>query len=573
MARTKKRFNAIGRERKSDEKTGGILQDRKAPDAWRTGLYARISADSDPDRKNSIESQLQILHTWFDGRKEFQIVREYVDRGFSGTSFHRPAFEEMMDDIRSGKINCIATKDLSRLGRDYLETSNYVETIFPFLGVRYISVNDHFDTSEEQNGNKDLEIALKNLVNDMYARDISKRQVSVQRQNQLRGRFVGSNAPYGYKVNENHPLRQLMVDEPAAEVVRSIYEMALEGMTLRMISRALQEQRLRIPGSYLKTGELYLREGEEAQKWYIGTISNILSSEVYVGNLVQGKRKTRLYRGEAQRFTEKEEWIITEDAHEPIISRETYDTVRAILDKRSDESCFQRIRTADVQIRPDKYAGILFCGICGQKMRYASRVTKTTPLQRIYYYYCDNTYLVGKERRCGTTIMESALDSLVKQFLGDVVRSFSGGTGRMREISEKQLQEALRKKEREIRKNRQMMENLEAESEASYEAYVLGEISKETYMEKTPAFEAERQKLQGILQELKEKKDAFAAGIHHKTEWLLALESASDGEMDRELLHLLLSRIEIHPGHRIEVTWPFSETDIFPGGKGGQKDA
>lgn len=572
MARTKKRFNAIGRDRKSDENTGGTLQDQEAASTWRTGLYARISADSDPDRKNSIESQLQILYTWFDGRKEFQIVREYVDRGFSGTSFHRPAFEEMMDDIRSGKINCIATKDLSRLGRDYLETSNYVETIFPFLGVRYISVNDHFDTSEEQNGNKDLEIALKNLVNDMYARDISKRQVSVQRQNQLRGRFVGSNAPYGYKVNENHPLRQLIVDEPAAEVVRSIYEMALEGMTLRAISRALQEQRLRIPGSYLKTGKLYLQEGEEAQKWYIGTISGILSSEAYIGNLVQGKRKTRLYRGEAQHFTEKEEWIITEDAHEPIISRETYDAVRAILDKRSDESCFQRIRTADVPIKPDKYAGILFCGICGQKMRYASRVTKAAPLQRIYYYRCDNTYLLGKEGRCSTTIMEAALDSLVKQLTGDAVRNFSGGTGRVMEISEKQLQEALRKKEREIRKNRRMLENLEAESEASYEAYVLGEISKKTYMEKTSAFEAERQKLREVLHELEEKKDEFIAGIRHKAEWMLALESASDGELDRELLRLLLKRIEIHQGHRIEVTWPFFETDVFTGRKEGQKD-
>lgn len=200
---------------------------------------------------------MEIMRKFTDGKPEFLELFEYADKGYTGTDFHRPAFENMMADVRSGKINCIIVKDLSRLGRDYLETSNLIETIFPFLGVRFISVNDHFDTKEDHNGNKELEIALKDLVNDMYARDVSKRVSTTRKQEQIRGKFLGSNAPYGYQIDKEHPLRQLIVDEPAAKVVQSIYEMVLDGLPLREISMKLQEQKLSIPGQYLRTGHLY----------------------------------------------------------------------------------------------------------------------------------------------------------------------------------------------------------------------------------------------------------------------------------------------------------------------------
>ena len=171
----------------------------------------------------------------------------------------------MMEAARDGKVNCIITKDLSRLGRNYLETSNLVETIFPFLGVRYISVNDHFDTLLNHNGNKELEIALKNLVNDMYARDISKRLVVTRKMDQKSGKFVGSNAPYGYKIDEQDPMRHYVVDEKAAAVVRQIFEWVLNGVTLRKVSLKLQEQRLRTPAEYYRTGKLYLEENDDPQ--------------------------------------------------------------------------------------------------------------------------------------------------------------------------------------------------------------------------------------------------------------------------------------------------------------------
>ena len=250
------------------------------------------------------------------------------------SNFDRPGFNSLMDDIRDGKINCILVKDLSRFGRDYLETTNFIEVILPFLGVRFISVNDRFDTDAKNNENKALEVALKNLVNDMYAKDVSKRLVVARKQEMERGKFTGSNAPYGYKVNEDDPLRHYVIDEPAAEVVREIYRMAEDGKSVRQISIILQERNLSIPGQYLKTGHLYLEEEDEVKIWHVGTISNILRNQAYIGNLVQVKRRTRLCDNEKRHFTPKDEWLITEGTHAPIVSRELYDKVRRLFDKK-----------------------------------------------------------------------------------------------------------------------------------------------------------------------------------------------------------------------------------------------
>ena len=561
MARTKKRFNAI------HEEQADTVKDSAAPGTWRTGLYARLSVDNEDGGKNSIESQLQILHSYFRDKPEFVIIHEYIDKGYSGTTFHRPAFEEMMEDIRNGKLNCLATKDLSRLGRDYLETSNYVETIFPFLGVRYISVNDHFDTNRENNGNKDLEIALKNLVNDMYARDISRRVSVVQKQDQSRGRFVGSNAPYGYRVDEGHPLRRFVVDESAAEIVRSIYDMALQGKRLREISLQLQEKRIRIPGSYLKTKEVYLHDGEPPQQWYVGTISNILSNQAYIGNLVQGKRKTRMFRGEKQHFTDREDWIITENAHEPVVSREVFEAVRNKMDKRLEKSSFRTDRTGDIPIKPDKYHGILFCGICGRKMRFASYVTADELMLRKYRYYCDNDYQLGKVGSCRTGISECELDRLVKQLLGDVLRSyenaFAGSGKTLQEISEGYLKAALVKKEREIRRLKAELQDRDMTAGAVYEAYVLGKISKNDYLQRNDKAASARVKLEKRIRTAEEDRDSFTSDTRNRIQWLQGLSAASEGDPDYELLHLLISRIDLSPKHRITITYPFSAEDIL----------
>ena len=438
MARRANRYNAVAAA--SD-------QIQTAPEkTFRAGLYARLSVEINERPSNSIQTQLDIMHGYVNKHPEIIEAFEYADCGFSGTNFERPNFNRLMDDVRSGKINCILVKDLSRFGRDYLETTNYIEIILPFLGVRFISVNDHFDTDAACNENKTLEIALKNLVNDMYAKDVSKRVSTVRRQEVERGKFTGSNAPYGYVVDDKDPLRHFLIDEPAAAVVRDMYQMADDGMSVREISLELQRRNLSIPGQYLKTGHLYQEEGDEVHIWHIGTIANILRKEEYIGNLVHGRRRSRLYENEKRHFTDKDEWVITENAHEPIVSREQYDRVRAKFEKKVKDSTFSSDRGAGVAKKQDKYAGLLFCGECGKRLRFNSRMGRQeSDTNRTYFYQCCNTYDLSNQGYCSVNIMEKMLDKVVMETLKMQVQLFSDKgitTDWCREEAEKKLKPA-----------------------------------------------------------------------------------------------------------------------------------
>ena len=226
MARKAERYNAIAGRNGAKDSTVASTSTRKQ---YSVALYARLSVEKDGCKSDSIESQFMIMENFIKDKPELSQYQKYFDRGVSGTTFTRPDFVRMMDDVKAGKINCIIVKDLSRFGRDYLETGNYIETILPFLGVRFISVNDHFDTVEGCNGNKGLGISLMNLVNDMYAKDVSKRITTAFESCMERGSVLG-NAPYGYdRIKDDNGYR-LVIDEPAAEIVRKIFAMAKKGM-------------------------------------------------------------------------------------------------------------------------------------------------------------------------------------------------------------------------------------------------------------------------------------------------------------------------------------------------------
>lgn len=218
MARKSERYNAIA-ERNGVADADNTMASVSTGKQYRVALYARLSVEKDGCKSDSIESQFMIMENFIKDKPELSQYQKYFDRGVSGTTFTRPDFVRMMDDVKAGRINCIIVKDLSRFGRDYLETGNYIETILPFLGVRFISVNDHFDTVEDCNGNKGLGISLMNLVNDMYAKDVSKRITTAFESCMERGSVLGS-APYGYdRIKDDNGYR-LVIDEPAADIVR-----------------------------------------------------------------------------------------------------------------------------------------------------------------------------------------------------------------------------------------------------------------------------------------------------------------------------------------------------------------
>lgn len=504
-------------------------------------------------KQTSIESQMSILRNYISNKPELSKAYEYVDRGFTGTNFNRPDFKRMMQDVKDGIINCIIVKDLSRFGRDYLETGNYIETILPFMGVRFISVNDHFDTVQERNENKALEIAIKNLVNDMYAKDISKRVSCVRLQEMTRGRFTGSNAPYGYKVDETDELRKFIVDPLAADIVRKIFEMAFSGVKLREVSAYLQVHNYTIPGLYLKTNHIYQESGDEAKNWHIGTISNILKNQAYIGNQVQGKRSKRLYANEARNWTEEDDWIIYENAHEAIIDNETFAQVRKLFDMKIEKSPFSSDRGKHIPIKPDKYLGILYCGTCGKKIPHSSKlVEKNGKLVRKSFYHCNSSY-GSKNESCGCYIMQHKLDEIVYHTIEYQVALFIDDTAEKIKFTK-----YITKYDKTMAEVSKKIAMEEYEGSLIYGKYVTGETTKEEFLVEQ---KRSKQRLNGLKKKFADQekyKWKKEKALSKKLKWLKAfLQCKSKADLSRELLECMVNRTFLHQGAEITIEFNF----------------
>lgn len=554
MARTKKRFNAVA----VPEAASAGVPVKKAK-TFRVALYARLSVELKARPSESIANQLDIMREFIKGRPEFAECYEYVDSAVSGTSFNRPSFNRMMDDVRDGKISCIIVKDMSRFGRDYIEAGNYIETIFPFLGVRFISINDHFDTEAEFNQNKSLEIALKNLVNDMYAKDISKRVAVSRRLDMERGKFTGSNAPYGYKVDRTDPLRKYLVDEEAAAVVRQIFELAAEGVTLREIAKALQNYRLALPGEYLKTGKLYVEEGQETKAWYVGTISNILKNQAYIGNMVQGKRRTRLSENEARHFTDEEDWIVVENTHEPIVDNDLFDKVRKVLGQKVEESSFASERGKNLPIKDDIFAGILFCGNCKRRLPQLSRIIeKDGRLERQYFYACRYNYDFGGEK-CGCTILEDELVKAVHKILEVNIAALTESE-KTEAVVKGVMDKNLKQCDGQIRKLEKLIEKQNYEESKAYQRYVTGEVSKEEFKHMQEKSADAVMRLRGQISDEQAKYRRFKRFFEKKLQWLRAIyRFQSESYLDRNMLEILVHSIYLYPDNRMEINLNFKD--------------
>lgn len=355
---------------------------------YKAAKYIRLSyTDDKSNESNSVGNQRKLIEDFVSRHPEIELVSEKVDDGYSGVIFDRPAFKEMMDDIMEGKINCVIVKDLSRLGREYIETGRYMRRVFPAYGVRFIAINDNIDTLNESAGD-DLTVSVKNIMNEAYARDISIKTRSSLETKRKNGDFVGAFPVYGYRKSEdNHNL--LVVDEYAAQVVRSIFRMRLEGFSPYAIANELNRLGTLSPLAYKKYyGLPHAKKGYTDRKdcrWSANTVTRILQDETYTGTLVQGRKGSQHFKLKEMESRPSSEWVRVENAHEAIIDRNDFDLV-------------QRIRNLDTRTSPQKdkvylFSGILVCGCCGSRM---VRKTNRYKDKEYHYYYCPT----GKKNGC-----------------------------------------------------------------------------------------------------------------------------------------------------------------------------
>lgn len=336
---------------------------------YRAAVYCRLSKDDEQAGESvSIGTQKSMLES--NCREQGFLIHDfYVDDGYSGLNFNRPAFERMLNDIDEGHVNLVITKDLSRLGRDYIQTGYYTEIYFSRKKVRYIALNDGFDSLKDDN-----DIApFKNILNDMYAKDLSRKMKAAKRQRAKNGYFISSHAPYGYKPNPNNH-NQLIVDEEAAQVVHQIFELALSGYGAVKIAKALTAERIINPSAYkAKNGDTRfsryndLQNPDKVYQWCYVTVRDILQDRVYVGDMVNHKCETVNYKTRERQNLPSDQYIIVPNTHETIISREDFEQVQSLIRARPFPSVYE---TENI------FRGVLFCGTCGHHMSLAHKEPK-----------------------------------------------------------------------------------------------------------------------------------------------------------------------------------------------------
>lgn len=517
---------------------------------YHAALYLRLSRDDeDKTESDSIHNQRELLKSYIESHPDIKLYGEYSDDGYTGTNFDRPGFQKMMDLVQKNVIDCIIVKDLSRLGRNYIETGRYIDQIFPMLGVRFISINDNYDSARESNEAYEIIIPFKNLINDAYCRDISMKvrsQLDTKRKN---GKFVGSFAAYGYKKDPND-VNKLIVDDKAAEVVKMIFNLRLDGYSPGRIADKLNKMGIASPLQYKRSSGTnfvcsYL--SSDNPKWHHGNVKNVLTNEIYIGVLAQGKKRKVNYKVKKLQSVDEKDWIKVEGVVEPIISKEIFDRVQYI--DQFD------MRTAPEKETVDLFSGLVKCADCGQNM--IRHVTHTGRKDHIYYECSSTKYGQCSYHRINVKTLEKAVREIVQNQI-ELVLDFD----RLGRAMDHQPLETRR-----IKVIDEQIANLDKE-EARYrglkkklfENYHDGIIDQEDYDELTVSYNNKISQIEETRVSLTEKKENILSEPLLPSDWISEVRNFGKVEkLTRKALVMMVDQIIIHSRYEIEVKFHYGD--------------
>ena len=517
---------------------------------YRVGIYVRLSVENGGlgEDSESLNNQEQLLVDYVSGVPDLKLVKIYRDNGETGTEFNRPGFDMMMNDLRKGFINCIVVKDLSRFGRNYIETGEYIEKIFPFMGTRFISVLEHFDNTDPNASNKDLYVSLKNLMNEAYAKDKSMRICSAFEVKKRAGEFNVKNAPFGYKLSGNKK-RPYLIDEPAASIVREIFELRLKGDSIRSIMQ-LMDEKYPTPRQYLYEKGV-LHQCRENSHWDITAIIRILNNRTYLGHMLSGKTVSRLYQGKKKAYISENQWEVVGNVNEPIISREVFDAVQKLMQAEGDR---RRSFLGKSKNPENIFKGLIFCRECGRFM-YRGR-TKITATNIAWYFGCSG-YRNHKDRACShmRTIREEKLKDAVLTFIKNQVKladelmvrikSFNDGVQSSNQSNDSHLQAQDFQKQ---------LDKLDLLLRSSFESYISGVISEEDYLFNKSKYETEIKSCKESLDSMSVSEKAIDVEGVRRNPYIVSLKKFSRARaLTREMCIALIDRIEIDEENAITI--------------------
>ena len=517
------------------------------PMDYHVALYIRLSKeDENEGPSQSVQNQESLLREFVEQHR-LSVFDTYVDDGWSGTNFDRPDFQRMIADIEAKRVNMVITKDLSRLGRDYIMTGHYMERYFPEHRVRYISLLDGIDTGVDSTAN-DI-TPFRAIMNDMYAKDISKKIKSVKRDKQRKGQFIGGKPVYGYKMHPTEKNR-IVIDEEAAPVVRRIFALALSGMSCRQIAVELNSNGIPSPAAYAKLP--VAKSGPYSGLWSSERISAMLQNETYIGNMVQGRMVKISYKSKKCLRQAPENWVVVEGTHEPIIDPEAFQKVQMLVNSRKHT----RSRTYDFLLK-----GLIFCHECGYPLAVLNR--KNAAGEDVLYFVCRTYQRFTKAGVCTChSIKEETVNEAVLAKVREVCQAYLDPE-RLRSIAQEMVEGALKSDgaASELQNLQAKLDSLIANLDRIYMDRLNGLLSEDDFQRIYQKVKSDRTILEDSIKNLSEqtKRPVDAAG-KAKT---LVKQFLNSAFTDRGLLVSLIERVELTEEKELIIKFRFHELEAI----------
>ena len=551
--------------RKSRKNTGAVIETPvQTSNYFSTAIYVRLSIENSgkDDDGDSIANQISFCKAYLAEHTDLKLYDIYEDNGEKGTNFDRPEFKRMMDDIRGGKVKCVLVKDLSRFGRDYIEAGKYLEKIFPFMGIRFISITDGYDSLTCDDAEGALMIPLKNMINDVYAKDISRKIITSFRARQEKGEFLPAFAPYGY-VKSKEVAYRYEVDQETAPYVRMIFEWKAEGVSHNEICKRLNDMGAVTPARRKIDLGIWRAEKYKHTVWHGRTIIDIMKNPTYTGCIVYGRIPKSLYEGIKMHRAPEEEWRYVPDAHEPIISQELFDKVQKMFADRAEKFKAKMDENAPLrELVTNHFKGKIYCGDCGKRMRFVKPTDKRYPVDQDHAVYVCGGYLDSGYSRCSrhsirypvvTDAVLAAINMQLELALKQeqLIRQMRGS------VKEKNL---IDKYVGQINYLSQKLKRINSKREDLFENFAEGILDEAEYQFSKKKYDDEAEEIEKKLTVEKAKKVQLDDILSLSNEWLVAIHKAENvTEIDAGLVKHLVSSVKIFDDNRVEVELNFGD--------------
>ena len=530
---------------------------------WKTALYVRLSVEDNGKDSDSVENQTALLEEYVANHPHLKKVALFVDNGYTGTDFLRPEFNRMMEAVQADIVDCILVKDLSRLGRNYIETSQFIEKICPFYNLRFIAVNDNYDTATVTSEGQ-LSASLQNIVNDYYAKDISRKVTSALQAKMERGDYIGNYAPHGYRKdpeNKNH----LLIDPETAPVIRQIFEMRAEGISYMGICKKLNDAGIPSPGQHkLNQGiETNNNKKKRTVLWNKHKITEILKDIVYIGHLAQKKGSQCLYGGIPYHITSEDEWIVVKNTHEPLISEELFERVQQINSAALER---QKANTGKYDHLPKEkniYGKKFTCADCGSIMKLHRSIS--TKKDKVYFTFKCPTYAEHGSRACSDIKMRKAdLDEAVFTFIKSQMDVFIDMENTLRRLlAMKKAKLKQNNTQQEIKSLRQKLAHKQSILSGMYVDLKEGLLSQEDYGHHREIITADIKALELKLSEVESAKSETEEQLTGEMKWKFMIQRFYDAtEMTAEMADAFIETMKLHKDGSLEIKLSYMDEFI-----------